>query len=132
LVIPFTPLLEIPPLFGGFAFTVLYRIHFATFFLFTYSNSNGAVMQSKTACIQRQFMKALWRKGGASFWAAGCGVIRAQGLAPHGLRVLEAARAPQGGVPSASVKVPEISDQGLRVVGLGAGLAPMAGKVRIE
>src|ERR1035437_5020643 len=47
-------------------------------------------------------MKALWRKGGASFWAAGCGVIRAQGLAPHGLRVLEAARAPQGGVPSAS------------------------------
>ena len=37
-----------------------------------------------------------------SFWAAGCGVIRAQGLAPHGLRVLEAARAPQGGVPSAS------------------------------
>jgi hypothetical protein len=47
-------------------------------------------------------MKALWRKGGASFWAAGCGVIRAQGLAPHGLRVLEAARAPQGGVPGAS------------------------------
>jgi hypothetical protein len=47
-------------------------------------------------------MKALWRKGGASFWAAGCGVIRTQGLAPHGLRVLEAARAPQGGVPSAS------------------------------
>src|SRR5664279_5536146 len=47
-------------------------------------------------------MKALWRKGGASFRAAGCGVIRAQGLAPHGLRVLEAARAPQGGVPSAS------------------------------
>src|ERR1035437_7218790 len=47
-------------------------------------------------------MKALWRKGGASFWAAGCGVIRAQGLAPHGLRVLKAARAPQGGVPSAS------------------------------
>src|ERR1035437_5669201 len=47
-------------------------------------------------------MKVLWRKGGASFWAAGCGVIRAQGLAPHGLRVLEAARAPQGGVPSAS------------------------------
>src|SRR5664279_3933456 len=47
-------------------------------------------------------MKALWRKGGASFWAAGCGVIRAQGLAPHGLRLLEAARAPQGGVPSAS------------------------------
>jgi hypothetical protein len=42
-------------------------------------------------------MKALWRKGGASFWAAGYGVIRAQGLAPHGLRVLEAARAPQGG-----------------------------------
>ena len=37
-----------------------------------------------------------------SFWAAGCGVIRAQGLAPHGLRVLEAARAPPGGVPSAS------------------------------
>jgi hypothetical protein len=28
-----------------------------------------------------------------SFWAAGCGVIRAQGLAPHGLRVLEAALA---------------------------------------
>src|ERR1035437_9149762 len=47
-------------------------------------------------------MKVLWRKGGASFWAAGCGVIRAQGLAPHGLKVLEAARAPQGGVPSAS------------------------------
>src|ERR1035437_10239053 len=47
-------------------------------------------------------MKVLWRKGGASFWAAGCGVIRAQGLAPHGLRVLKAARAPQGGVPSAS------------------------------
>jgi hypothetical protein len=47
-------------------------------------------------------MKALWRKGGASFWAAGCGVIRAQGLAPHGLRVLAAARAPQGGVSSAS------------------------------
>jgi hypothetical protein len=47
-------------------------------------------------------MKVLWRKGGASFWAAGCGVIRAQALAPHGLRVLEAARAPQGGVPSAS------------------------------
>jgi hypothetical protein len=37
-----------------------------------------------------------------SFWVAGCGVIRAQGLAPHGLRVPEAARAPQGGVPSAS------------------------------
>src|SRR5665811_211243 len=47
-------------------------------------------------------MKVLWRKGGASFWAGGCGVIRAQGLAPHGLRVLAAARAPQGGVPSAS------------------------------
>jgi hypothetical protein len=47
-------------------------------------------------------MKALWRKGGASFWAAGCGVIRSQGLAPHGLRVLEAARALQGGVPNAS------------------------------
>src|SRR5665647_3466950 len=47
-------------------------------------------------------MKALWRKGGASFWAAGCGVMPAQGLAPHGLRVLAAARAPQGGVPSAS------------------------------
>jgi hypothetical protein len=55
-----------------------------------------------TLSSQRQFMKVLWRKGGASFWAAGCGVIRAQGLAPHGLRVLEAARAPQGGVPSAS------------------------------
>jgi hypothetical protein len=62
----------------------------------------STVNQTIRGATQRQFMKVLWRKGGASFWAAGCGVIRAQGLAPHGLRVLKAARAPQGGVPSAS------------------------------
>ena len=75
------------------AFGILYRFYVGT------HNENHPFIEQKRVfdslgedlgwrnkTTQRQFMKVLWRKGGASFWAAGCGVIRAQGLAPMPFR----------------------------------------------
>jgi hypothetical protein len=75
LVIPFTPLLEIPPFFGAFTFTVLYRIHFTTFFLFIYSNSNGAVLQSKIAFISPSLRPGGSERGGKAEIKARSGAL---------------------------------------------------------